>query len=217
MPFLATESGGLFYDATGSGPLALFVHGGGLDHTMWRHQLDGLADLRHCVAIDLPGSGRSAPGKLDLSSVIAALGEPQGDLVGHSWGGHEVLAAWRSHPERIRSIALVGVMFSVDAPPREPPQALTGRAVPGRPVPIAAQVETVASITVPFLVAAGEADVNTPAPMCRKFAAANLGARFVEITGAGHMAPLEQPQQVNSALRDLWYPQFQNAVPLQGT
>ena len=159
---------------------------------MWREQLAGLADVRHCIAIDLPADGRP-----DLASLIESLGDSRADLVGHSWGGHELLAAWRRSPACIRSIALLGVMFSADSPHAAPNAS--------RPVAIEDQEGVVRSITVPLLVATGDADINTPPDLCRKLAGANPGARWVEIAGAGHMSPVEQPGQVNAALRALWY------------
>jgi 3-oxoadipate enol-lactonase len=204
MSFLVAGSTRLFYEDSGAGPLALFIHGGGLDHSMWRSQLEGLAGVRRCVAIDLPGSGSSDAGPFDLAAAVAALGAGEVDLVGHSWGGHVVLAAWRSHEAGIRSIALLGVMFSADAnlvtplgPPSKGPPAT-------RPVPVELQEVVVRSISVPLLVATGDRDQNTPPHLCRKLALSNPSAQWVEILNAGHLAPMEQPEQVNDALRSLW-------------
>lgn len=58
-----------------------------------------------------------------------------------------------------------------------------------------------ATISVPTLVVCGEHDVITPSSEMRAMAAALPHARFVEIAGAGHMAPLEDPEAVNAALR----------------
>ena len=214
MPVLDLATQQLHYEESGAGPLAVFVHGGGLDHSMWREQLVVLGDLRRCVAIDLPAQHGSPTRLLDLCQVIAAFGSEQADLVGHSWGGHEVLAAWRRCPTRIRSIALLGVMFSADGPAR---QATSG-AGSLRPVPIEAQVEVVRSISVPLLVATGDEDENTPPALCRKLAETNSAAAFLQVAGASHMAPLEKPQAVNAALKALWYDSTtRNAVPLRRT
>jgi len=210
LPVLKLPSGPLQYEQTGAGSLAVFVHGGGLDHNMWREQLVALGDLRRCVAIDLPAASEGPPRRLDLCQVIDALGSEPADLVGHSWGGHEVLAAWRRCPHRVRSIALLGVMFSADAPAG----AAGEESGSLRPVPIEAQVEVVRSISVPLLVATGDRDQNTPAALCRKLAQTNAAAVFIQVAGAGHMAPFEKPLAVNAALRALWYDSnIQNAVP----
>jgi pimeloyl-ACP methyl ester carboxylesterase len=55
-------------------------------------------------------------------------------------------------------------------------------------------------ISVPVLVVAGDADQITPAVGMREMANAIPGARFVQIEGAGHLTPLEQPAAVNTAL-----------------
>ncbi len=190
---------GLFYEASGAGPLALFVHGSGLDHTLWTAQLEALADIRTCVAIDLPGHGRSETGQLDLPALIGELGHTQADLVGHSWGGHEVLVCWWRDPAAVRSIALIGVMFSADAP-----GAAAAARTASRLIPIEAQEEVVRSISVPLLVATGENDTNTPSQLCRNLARTNPDARWLEIPSAGHLSPIEQPEAVSNALRELW-------------
>lgn len=57
-------------------------------------------------------------------------------------------------------------------------------------------------ISLPTLVIAGAEDAISPAAEMRAFAAQMPAARFVEIAGAGHMAPLEQPAAVNQALAE---------------
>jgi len=51
----------LYYREAGQGRLALFIHGFPMDHSVWLDQLAGLAHVRHCVAVDLRGFGRSDP------------------------------------------------------------------------------------------------------------------------------------------------------------
>lgn len=59
-----------------------------------------------------------------------------------------------------------------------------------------------ASIDVPTLVLCGEKDVISPPKEMREIAAAIPGAKYVEIPGASHMAPLESPEPVNAALSE---------------
>jgi len=162
---------------------------------MWMAQVSALSDVRDCIAIDYE------PGRLDVFGLVHDLGHGQADLVGHSWGGHEVLAVWWHQPSVVRTIALFGVMFSADA--RRRPTLPRGNA-PALPVPIEAQEEVVRSISVPFLVATGAEDRNTPSALCRKLAETNRAARWLEIPGAGHMSPLERPTEATDALRSLW-------------
>jgi 3-oxoadipate enol-lactonase len=55
-------------------------------------------------------------------------------------------------------------------------------------------------IQLPVLVVAGDDDQIAPAAGMQEMAGAIPGAQFVLVTGAGHLAPLEQPAQVNAAL-----------------
>jgi pimeloyl-ACP methyl ester carboxylesterase len=57
-------------------------------------------------------------------------------------------------------------------------------------------------ISVPTLVLTGESDVITPPAQGESMASAIPGARFVLIPGAGHMAPMERPGAVASALSE---------------
>jgi len=114
----------LHYVERGRGPLALFIHGFGLDGTMWLDQLAALGHLRRCVALDLRGHGRSEigtdPGHAiayhtdDLLAAIARLGDPAVDLVGHSMGAHLARSLAARRPDAVRSLALFGVMDPVD-------------------------------------------------------------------------------------------------------
>lgn len=57
------------------------------------------------------------------------------------------------------------------------------------------------AITLPTLVVVGEDDAISPRAEMRGVADAIPGARFEAIARAGHMAPVEQPEAVNAALR----------------
>jgi pimeloyl-ACP methyl ester carboxylesterase len=55
-------------------------------------------------------------------------------------------------------------------------------------------------IACPTLVLAGQNDAITPPSNMRAMANAIPGAKFVEISSAGHMSPLENPAEVNAAI-----------------
>jgi pimeloyl-ACP methyl ester carboxylesterase len=59
---------------------------------------------------------------------------------------------------------------------------------------------TLATIDVPVLVAVGEEDGMTPPSDADAMAAAIAGARLVRVAGAGHLAPLERPDEVTETL-----------------
>lgn len=75
--------------------------------------------------------------------------------------------------------------------------AASQRAMAARPD----STEGLGSIDLPTLVVCGAEDELTPAAEMRSIAEAIRGAEFVEVAGAGHMAPLERPDEVNVALR----------------
>ena len=105
----------------------VFVHGGGLDHTVWLLQSRYFAHHGHGVlALDLPAHGKSAGEPLGSIEQMAdwtvrlmdAGGIDTATLVGHSMGAlvvHEIAAR---HPQRVRRAVLVAV--TVPMPVAEP-------------------------------------------------------------------------------------------------
>jgi pimeloyl-ACP methyl ester carboxylesterase len=61
---------------------------------------------------------------------------------------------------------------------------------------------TLATIDVPVLVLVGEEDRLTPPADSEEMVAALPNARFSRIAGAGHLAPVEQPEAVAAAVRE---------------
>ena len=95
----------------------VFVHGAGMDHTVWTPFARHFARHgRNVVAVDLPGHGRSAGAPLEsieeisdwLILLLDALAITRAAIVGHSLGSIVALDAAARHPERVRAIALVG-------------------------------------------------------------------------------------------------------------
>jgi pimeloyl-ACP methyl ester carboxylesterase len=122
-----TRSGKISYVERGSGPVALFVHGVLLNGWLWRHQLEGLSDLRRCIAPDLLAHGRTEISATQDVSVTAnarmlaefldALDIHQVDLVGNDSGGGicQIFAAL--FPHRVRSITLTNCDTHDNWPP----------------------------------------------------------------------------------------------------
>jgi pimeloyl-ACP methyl ester carboxylesterase len=98
-------------------PLVVFLHGGGLDHTVWALLTRWFAH-RGCgvLAPDLPGHGRSGGEPLNsinsLADWTAALIEsaPAGSasIIGHSMGSLVALETAARHPKRVTAIGLIG-------------------------------------------------------------------------------------------------------------
>jgi pimeloyl-ACP methyl ester carboxylesterase len=127
-----TASGNISYVESGSGPVALFVHGVLLNGYLWRYQLAGLGDLRRCVALDLMAHGNTEiPSTQDVSvtanahmlaQFLDALKIDQVDLVGNDSGGGicQIFAAL--YPARVRSL----VLTDCDTHDNWPPEAFKG-------------------------------------------------------------------------------------------
>ena len=115
MPILELADARIAYDAVGSGPLIVFLHGVGSNRLTWRAQLEAFAATHTAVAIDARGYGDSwtrpntvsmARFAADTAAVIHALGHSKADVCGLSMGGIIALHLWRDHPEVVRSLVL---------------------------------------------------------------------------------------------------------------
>ncbi|MCH8025734.1 MAG: alpha/beta fold hydrolase [Chloroflexi bacterium] len=123
------------YATMGDGPV-LLVPPGGTTHLDWYYGCteaherfcSRLAERRTLVLYDRHGCGLSDRNRtdftpeddmLDIEAVIEAVGAPQIDLFGISWGGNPTLAYAARHPERVRRMILYGT--GADGP-RVPPQ-----------------------------------------------------------------------------------------------
>jgi len=62
--------------------------------------------------------------------------------------------------------------------------------------------EVLTSIKTPTLVLVGDADEITPPAVAQSMQKKMPNAELVIVQGAGHMSPLEQPAQVNRAIRN---------------
>jgi len=114
--YVATSSGDVAVLDRGEGPPALFVHGVFMNGHLWDGVIDGVSDVRRCIAPDRLCHGQSRErADADVSfagqagtlvEVLDALEVDRVDLVGNDSGGAiaQILAA--RHPERIRTLTL---------------------------------------------------------------------------------------------------------------
>jgi pimeloyl-ACP methyl ester carboxylesterase len=109
----------------GSGPPVLFLHGVPNTADMWPDAIAYLSTSYRCLALDLPGFGRSiAPPKFDCSlenraNFINELVEIIGinhplNLVVHDHGGPYGLAWAVKHPEKVNRIVIMNTLFQSD-------------------------------------------------------------------------------------------------------
>ncbi|MBT7109290.1 MAG: alpha/beta fold hydrolase, partial [Proteobacteria bacterium] len=98
-------------------PAVVFIHGTGMDHTVW--VLPSRYFARHgfnVMSIDLPGHGKSSGASSETIDEMAdaviesmhAAGISNAAIVGHSMGSLVALSAAARYPDRARSLALIG-------------------------------------------------------------------------------------------------------------
>jgi pimeloyl-ACP methyl ester carboxylesterase len=120
--FLAT--GGRAFDP--ALPLVVFLHGAGLDHSVWALLARWFAH-RGCgvLAPDLPGHGRSAGEPLESigamadfsAALIDASGARTATIIGHSMGSLVALETAARHPQKVTAIGLIGAAAAMPVAP----------------------------------------------------------------------------------------------------
>jgi pimeloyl-ACP methyl ester carboxylesterase len=103
-------------------PAAVFLHGAGLDHTVWALLARWFAHRGFAVlAPDLPGHGRSQGEPLAsisamadwTAALIAAAGAGKATVIGHSMGALIALETAARHPGRVAALGLVGAAAAI--------------------------------------------------------------------------------------------------------
>jgi pimeloyl-ACP methyl ester carboxylesterase len=243
----------------GQGPPVLLVHGFPLDHSMWRGQIEGLAETCRVIAPDLRGFGRSqvSSGMVtmeqladDLAALLDAL-EIAGRITfcGLSMGGYVAWQFCLRHAPRLERLILCDTRAAADMPEvararqlmasqvlREGPRVVAEGMLPKlfaprtwqqspelvratekvilatSPAAIAATLRGMAQrpnmtarlpeLRVPALLVCGAEDAISPPGEMRQIAEVLPEGCFAEIPQGGHLAPLEQPDAVNRAIRE---------------
>ena len=108
-------TGGKDFDPTQ--PVLIFLHGAGFDHSVWNLQTRYFAHRGFSVlAVDFPGNGRSSgktPSEIEhmadwVPKMMDGSGVKEATLIGHSMGSLVALECAVRHPQRVRSISLLG-------------------------------------------------------------------------------------------------------------
>jgi pimeloyl-ACP methyl ester carboxylesterase len=108
---------GATWDVAGpaDAPPIVFVHGALMGRSVWRPQIDALADRFRCISVDLPGHGTQRDHTFELDDAVAgvvrAIDEAAGGravLVGLSLGGYVAMAVAGRHPGRLRGLVIAG-------------------------------------------------------------------------------------------------------------
>ena len=107
-------------------PLVIFLHGSGLDHTVWMLQTRYFAFHGYSVlALDFPGHGLSQGKSLTsiedmadwVKNVLDAIGCKETSLVGHSQGSLISLECAYRYTSSIKSLSLLGSAGSMPVNP----------------------------------------------------------------------------------------------------
>ena len=101
----------------GTGPVTLlFVHGLGANLKAWQKNVDSLSGSYRCIALDLPGYGKSGQGDFQfgmsffashLRAFMEVLDLKNVVLVGHSMGGQIALTAALQDTARLKKLVLI--------------------------------------------------------------------------------------------------------------
>lgn len=93
----------------------IFIHGLGSYLPSWKKNIESLRENYRCIALDLPGYGRSSKGNYEGSmtffagTIVAfmdALGIERAVWAGHSMGGQIAIVAALGYPERVEKLIL---------------------------------------------------------------------------------------------------------------
>jgi len=117
----------LYYEARGTGPALLFLHGFTLDHRMWNQQTEQLAKTHKVFSYDARGFGRSDLPTTetyrhyeDAAALCDHLGLRRVVVIGHSIGAHQMLELALSRPDLVAgwvgicTSGLAGIPFTDD-------------------------------------------------------------------------------------------------------
>jgi 3-oxoadipate enol-lactonase len=106
------DGGSLYWEAAGSGPPVVLIHGGNLDRRMWDPQVAVLRRSYRVIRYDARGFGRSSPADApfrahdDLGALLRGLRIPRASLVGLSMGGRIAIDFTLAHPEMVDRLVL---------------------------------------------------------------------------------------------------------------
>jgi pimeloyl-ACP methyl ester carboxylesterase len=123
---ISTRFGEFSYREAGDGPPALFIHGVLVSSLLWENAIQELADERRCIAVDLPGHGRTKTQNDDytltayakmLEDLCDTLGLGKIDLVGNDTGGAISQFIATRRPDRLRTLTLTNCDVYDNLPP----------------------------------------------------------------------------------------------------
>src|SRR5688572_1522254 len=124
--FVSVDDYKIYVEETGKGDPIILLHGGLLDHRMWKEQVDDLSKSFRVITVDMPGHGRTINGDSTimfnrvLLKIMDTLKIDKASLLGLSLGGVAVTDFAISHPDKCDKVilaapGLVGWDFKQDS------------------------------------------------------------------------------------------------------
>ena len=124
--FVSVDDYKIYVEETGKGDPIILLHGGLLDHRMWRKQVDDLSKSFRVITVDMPGHGQTINGDSTimfnrvLLKIIDTLKIDKASLIGLSLGGVAATDFAISHPDKCDKVilaapGLVGWDFKQDS------------------------------------------------------------------------------------------------------
>ena len=219
------------YHAGGDGPPIILIHGLSASSTWWAHNVEELTREHRVYLFDLPGFGSMrrhnrfvlAESAVWLASVMAELGMPRADLLGHSMGGVVVLGLAAAHPELIRRLVLVAPAVGLKNSALVQLMALAAEARYSRPALFPVMLRdalragpftivragrellmterpVVDSIHAPTLLVWGDRDAVVPVSVGRTLRSEMPNSRLLLLHGAGHVSFLDRADEFNKSV-----------------
>jgi len=118
MPNIVTPKGVVHFEAYGSGPPVILIHGWTQAWNTWRSTIETFGDRYRMYAPDLWGFGESDKDRRQTFEVddfvelipqfMDALGIIKVPIMGHSMGGTTALGVALKYPDRVKKVAVVG-------------------------------------------------------------------------------------------------------------
>lgn len=121
--YAAVNGLNMYYEIRGRGEPLILLHGGVGGIEMFGPNLPALAKNRQVIAVDFQAHGRTAdidrPLRYewmadDMAALMDSLGISRADVVGNSLGGGIAMHLAIRHPERVRKLVLVSIVFRRD-------------------------------------------------------------------------------------------------------
>jgi len=118
----------LYYELHGQGPPLVLLHGAFMTIDLMGPLLQGLAETRQVIAVELQGHGRTADIDRpltyeqmadDTAGLLRHLGVDSADVVGYSMGGGVALQLAIRHGSLVRRLVVASATFRSDGMPAE--------------------------------------------------------------------------------------------------